>query len=81
MQESLLSQGFVLLSFGMGTVFVFLGLLVIVTTGVSRIIVNYFPEIEQPAETPKSPTPNSAVSPRTIQIIKAAIEQHRAKRR
>ena len=83
MQESLFSQGFTLLSYGMGTVFVFLTLLILVTVCVSGLMVKFFPEAEPaPAKPRASSKPKSTqVSPKTLKIIQAAIDQHRAKRR
>lgn len=83
MQESLVSQGFGLLLYGMGTVFLFLTLLVAVVSCVSFLIIRFFPEPAEPLPNiPRKPVGNvSPIDPKTLQIIKAAIEQHRSKRR
>lgn len=81
MQESLLSQGLDLMVFGMGAVVVFLAILVVVTTVMSKIVVNYFPEpiedasFKQSSRSTKSQ--GSSVDKNTLAAIKAAIEQHR----
>lgn len=82
MQESLLSQGLDLMVFGMGTVFVFLALLIVVTSAMSVLVVRFFPEPAVPVKAAKSPNrkPSSTVDERTLQVIRAAIQQHRARR-
>jgi oxaloacetate decarboxylase gamma subunit len=68
--------------FGMGTVFVFLTLLIIGTTFMSKVINSLFPEA--PVEFSAARTPADAnrvsVDARTINIIEDAIRQHRARR-
>lgn len=84
MQESLVSQGFSLLLYGMGTVFVFLTVLVLVVGCISYIIVRFFPEPADPLPTTPNNNSRSGSSPvdaKTLRIIKAAIDQHRAKRK
>lgn len=82
MQESLLSQGLDLMVYGMGTVFVFLALLIVVTSAMSRLVVRFFPEAPTPvkAAKPIARKPSGAVDPRTLQVISAAIQQHRSRR-
>jgi len=65
--------------FGMGTVFVFLTLLIFITTLMSKIIINWFPEkvVEAPAPRKKPATSGAAIAPATLKIIQAAVEQHR----
>ena len=83
MQESLMQQGLDVTLFGMGIVFTFLLVLVICTTVMSRVITRFFPEPE-PVIAP-TPAPSAASGTagdeRLKKIIKAAIEQHRNKRR
>lgn len=82
MQESLVSQGFGLLLYGLGTVFVFLTMLVAVVTCVSYVIVRFFPEPAEPLpnDSPRRSANNTtAVDPKTLKIIQAAIDQHRSK--
>ena len=50
MQGDIVSQGLELMLYGMGTVVVFLALLVVATTGMSRLIGRYFPEPEAPVQ-------------------------------
>jgi oxaloacetate decarboxylase gamma subunit len=82
MQESLFTQGLSLLVYGMGTVYVFLGLLIAVTSAISKVVVRFFPEAPPAPKAPKtfSAKPAAAVDPQTLSVIKAAIDQHRARR-
>jgi len=64
---------------GMGVVFVFLALLVVITTFMSAIIQKYFPE-PTPAASPasdSSPPDSDIPEPRILAAIEAAIKQHR----
>lgn len=80
MQATLLEQALDLLIFGMGTVFVFLALLVIAVNMMSRFIETYFPEavIEETQVTKRKPG-NDAIDQTTLAVIQAAIRQHRDK--
>ena len=80
MQSTLLDQAIELLIFGMGTVYVFLVLLVVAVNLMSRLIETYFPEPtlpEMPAPKIKAVTP--AIDDTTLAVIQTAIRQHRAK--
>lgn len=83
MQESLFGQGISLMIYGMGTVFVFLATLIVVTLVLSRIITRYFPETSAAPKSSSLPRAKSAVvvEPEVLAAIKAAIQQHRAQRR
>ena len=80
-QETLLQQGVDLILLGMGTVFVFLTLLVIATTIMSAVIQRYFkasePEIPGAAAPPAA---GAASDPTLLAVIKAAVAQHRGKK-
>lgn len=81
MPESIISQGFSLLIYGMGSVMLFLALLVVVTDTLSKLLARYFPE---PLPAPAPAKPAAAAPPvdaRTRVIIAAAIAKHRAGRR
>ncbi|BFM06529.1 OadG family protein [Halioxenophilus aromaticivorans] len=78
MNDTLLEQGVELMLFGMGTVFVFLTILVIATFAMSTLIGRYLPE--EAAPTPATPTARGgAVDPKVVKIIQAALEQHRSR--
>ncbi len=84
MHDSLMAQGLSLLVYGMGTVFVFLALLVVITTAMSRLIHKFFPDLPEPERAARNfqaaPSPQT-VEPRVLAVITAAVAQHRAKRR
>ncbi len=80
MSSSIIDQGFNLMLFGMGTVFVFLTILIFATSGMSKIITRYFPEklvVATPKKKKAAALGASSVAPATLKIIQAAIEQHR----
>ncbi len=82
MQDDLFQQGLDLLFFGMGTVFIFLTLLVFSVSLMSYVVRRYFAEPEPaPFEmTDIDPQESSGVvDARKLLIIQDAIYQHRAK--
>ena len=80
MANSLLQQGLDLMVFGMGTVFVFLTLLVAGTTIMSAVVSRYFPEVIDVAPNDKPVVSSPTVDARVLNIIKDAISQHRARK-
>lgn len=81
MQESIMQQGFDLMLFGMGSVFIFLTLLVIATTAMSAVVQRFFPEALKPAAPAPSQVPAAGADARLQAVIKAAIDQHRKRQR
>ncbi len=81
MQQTLIQQGLDLLLYGMGTVFVFLTLLVIGVSLMSAIISRFFvePEPEPASASFKAPTNQAPVDGRVLKVVQAAITQHRTK--
>lgn len=87
MQDSLFQQGIDLMIFGMGTVFLFLTLLVVSVVLMSTVMTKYFAESPAPVlqQTHNSPADKTSrlnsgsVDPHTLRIIQDAIHQHRAK--
>ncbi|WP_096087726.1 OadG family protein [Agaribacterium haliotis] len=82
MEADLIQQGVDLMLFGMGTVFVFLSVLVVSTTLMSNVVTRFFPEAEVPEPGPTAPAANAGaakVDARTLAVIQEAIYQHRAK--
>ena len=80
MQSELLEQGIELMLYGMGTVFVFLALLVISTSLMSALIQRLVPaEITSPSAKGESaePLPDNTL----VAVISAAIHQHRSRRK
>lgn len=80
MQSTLLEQALDLLIFGMGTVFVFLALLVVAINLMSRFMGTYFPDAIVPEPfAPKPKAPTDTIDNTTLAVIQAAIRQHRDK--
>jgi len=79
MQQDILQQGFDLMLFGMGTVFVFLTVLVIATLIMSTLVQRFFPDAPEPQLANVPTAPAGVTDPKLLAIIKAAVDQHRAK--
>lgn len=79
MESSLIDRGLDLMLFGMGTVFVFLTVLIFATTAMSAVITRWFPEkiVETAAPRKATPVLGAAVAPNTLKILQAAIDKHR----
>ncbi len=80
MQETLIDQGISLMIYGMGTVFVFLTILVFATGMMSKLVAKYAPAQIESSAAGGSPQINSAAgqpSPQVLAAIKQAIVQHR----
>jgi oxaloacetate decarboxylase gamma subunit len=70
MPADLIAQGFELMLVGMGTVFVFLTVLVFATTAMSRLVTRFFPPEEVTVVV-------KGVSAEEVAAITAAIARHR----
>ena len=85
MQGDIVAQGIELMLYGMGTVILFLALLVVMTTLMSRCVSYYFPESESSAEAAMRKLRGSAQppadDPNLVAVISAAIHQHRANKK
>ena len=82
MQGDILAQGLELMLFGMGTVVLFLGLLVVATAAMSRLLGRYFPEPERtlsPSRQATQPAQPAAADEdaQLVAVISAAIRRHR----
>ena len=82
MQNTLIDQGLNLMLYGMGTVFVFLTILVFATRAMSFVVNRLTPEqakdTGKSANAQKSLSPNSP-SPDILEAIKQAIAAHRSR--
>ena len=74
MDSQLISQGLDLMLYGMGTVFIFLTLLVAITTIMSTTVNKIAPE---QVDESKIKAPQAQVETRIVKAIQAAINQHR----
>ncbi len=83
MQGTLIDQGFNLMLYGMGTVFVFLTILVFATGFMSRVVQRLSPPADHSPSPPSQPpaVETAQVSPQIVQAIQQAIATHRARRR
>jgi oxaloacetate decarboxylase gamma subunit len=79
MDASLISQGLDLMLYGMGTVFIFLTLLVGLTALMSRSVMRFSREEPAAAEVSSinHQIHDSVVDKRIVKVIQAAIDQHR----
>jgi oxaloacetate decarboxylase gamma subunit len=79
--NELFQQGVQLMIYGMGTVFVFLAVLVLVTISMSYIVNRFFPDAV-PSVEPKAQTarqaPQSGDDSTLLAVITAAIHQYRS---
>ena len=80
--DNLFSEGFTLMAFGMGFVFVFLTLLVFATGIMSRLATRYLPEpvAKAPKPRPQPATAGGAASnDQLVAVITAAVHKYRSK--
>ena len=75
----MLSQGINLMLYGMGTVFVFLTLLVLCTMAMSTVAARFFDAVTDRAPSGAEPTGRQMPSQKLISVIEAAIARHRSK--
>ena len=78
MDALLISQGFDLLLYGMGTVFTFLTLLVGITSAMSALVNRI--ASDQAEVTASAAVQAATVEPRLSKIIQAAIDLHRGRK-
>jgi oxaloacetate decarboxylase gamma subunit len=76
--DVLIEQGVDLMLYGMGTVFVFLTLLVIITVLMSAVVQRWLPDDEMDVSSSKA---ESNVDARIVAIIEAALAKHRCRRK
>ena len=77
MDDNLLTQGIELMLFGMGTVIVFLTLLVMITGAMSALVNRFAPEPPAATPEPGAPVENQEL----LAVISAAIHQHRSSKK
>jgi oxaloacetate decarboxylase gamma subunit len=74
---SLLNQGFSLLIYGIGVVFTFLTLLVILTSLMSKFILRFFPEAVAEPAAPRRKPAGAQPDAQLITAISAAVHKYR----
>ncbi len=80
--SSLMNEGLTLMVFGMGFVFVFLALLVVLTNLMSRLVTKYAPDAIPAAARVRTPPPAAqpaANQDQLLAVISAAIHQYRSR--
>lgn len=82
MQANILNEGVELMLYGMGTVFVFLAVLVVVTTAMSAIVQRFFPDAPEPAltNTPRPAAPAASNDDQLLAVITAAVHKYRSRK-
>ncbi|PID55068.1 MAG: oxaloacetate decarboxylase [Gammaproteobacteria bacterium] len=82
MESNIINQGLELMLYGMGTVVVFLTLLVLATSFMSWAIARFFPEpvTPPPVAGKEQPVVAAADDATLVAVISAAIAHHRRKR-
>ncbi|MFB9885782.1 OadG family protein [Balneatrix alpica] len=80
---NLLNEGFMLMVFGMGFVFVFLSLLVVATQRMSALVGRFLPEPAPKAKASKrpsvAPAQNNDQDGQVMAVISAAVHHHRTR--
>ncbi|EAT11531.1 oxaloacetate decarboxylase [Bermanella marisrubri] len=76
----IVADGLGLLGFGMGTVFVFLILLIFATSIMSTIVNKYFPEAA-PVPAKKRSQPSQGADPQLLKVLAAAVKEHKARQK
>lgn len=81
MQDNLMQQGIELMIYGMGTVFVFLAVLIVVTTTMSKIVQRFFPDAPEPVltTTPRSAPVAAENDEQLLAVITAAVHKYRSR--
>lgn len=79
MQGDIVDQGLELMLYGMGTVVIFLSLLIVATTLMSRFLGRFFPEapVQPSGATVAAPSAQSVRQDELVAVISAAVHQHR----
>lgn len=77
--EPLFQQGLSLMMYGMGTVIVFLSVLVILTALMSRVLRRWFPE-DLKTSGSAAGQDHGDIDPHIVAVIQAAIDKHRSRR-
>ena len=85
MQNEIIGQGLELMLYGMGTVVLFLALLVIATVAMSRLVERYFPEpkpaptVDEALRRLRGEKVAADTDAELVAVIGAAVHQHRVR--
>lgn len=75
----MIEQGFTLMLYGIGSVFLFLGILVLATTVMSTLLNKFMPADVVPQPMTHNAAGSAVVDQTTLRVIQAAISQHRSR--
>jgi len=78
-QSDIVADGLGLMAFGMGTVFTFLVILIFATIIMSTLVNKFFPEA--PPAPAKAKTQGQGVDPQLLNVLAAAVKEHRARQK
>jgi oxaloacetate decarboxylase gamma subunit len=76
-KAELLADGLGLMGFGMGTVFVFLIILIFATSLMSTLVTKFLPDAPVAPAKPIA-QPGQGVDPQLLKVLAAAVKEHRA---
>lgn len=76
----IIADGLALSGFGMGTVFVFLIILIFATTLMSKLVTKFLPEAPVAPAKPAS-VPTQGVDPQLLNVLAAAVKEHRSRQK
>ncbi|MFA7553429.1 MAG: OadG family protein [Spongiibacteraceae bacterium] len=79
MQDSLVQQGVELMLYGMGTVFVFLVVLILATTAMSSLMQRFVKPEQIPLPPQPRGNPHQAKDEQLVAVITAAIHKYRSR--
>ena len=79
-QADIVADGLGLMVFGMGTVFTFLVILIFATLLMSTLVNKFFPEAP-PAPAKPAQAPGQGVDPQLLNVLAAAVKEHRARQK
>jgi oxaloacetate decarboxylase gamma subunit len=78
--SELMAEGLGLMGFGMGTVFLFLIVLIFATTLMSKLINKFFPEAPAAPAAPAM-VQAASVDPQLLSVLKEAVKEHRSRQK
>lgn len=81
MEETLLQQGLELMVFGMGTVFLFLAVLVVVTIAMSSLLQRFIPAtpVDKTVDQVASPSTAANNDQQLMAVLSAAVHKYRSR--
>mgnify|MGYP000092769080 CR=1 FL=1 len=79
---NIVADGLALSGFGMGTVFVFLVILIFATSLMSKLVTKFLPEAPAaPAKPAPAAVTTQGVDPQLLNVLAAAVKEHRSRQK